>query len=68
MTLATAGMMGVVVSLIGIAFAWFQRSFVLSQSEGSDEMKRIAAAIQRGAQAFLSREYRAVAVFVAVMQ
>ncbi len=65
MTMVTAGIAGVIASLIGIAFAWYQANFVLSQDEGTDEMKRIAAAIQKGAQAFLSREYRAVGIFVA---
>ena len=64
MTMVTAGIAGVIASLIGIAFAWYQANFVLSQDEGTDEMKRIAAAIQKGAQAFLSREYRAVSIFV----
>jgi K(+)-stimulated pyrophosphate-energized sodium pump len=58
---------GIGASLIGIAFAWYQANFVLKQDEGSDEMKRIAAAIQRGAQAFLSREYRAIGIFVVLV-
>ncbi len=66
-SLTTAGVLGTVASVIGIAFAWYQANFVLRQSEGSDEMKRIAAAIQRGAQAFLTREYRAVAIFVGIV-
>ncbi|MCA9915993.1 MAG: sodium/proton-translocating pyrophosphatase, partial [Anaerolineae bacterium] len=66
-SITTAGALGIVASIIGIAFAWYQANFVLRQSEGTDEMKRIAAAIQRGAQAFLSREYRAVSIFVAIV-
>ena len=65
MTMVTAGIAGIIASLIGIAFAWYQANFVLSQDEGTDEMKRIAAAIQKGAQAFLNREYRAIGIFVA---
>jgi len=64
-TMIQAGIAGVVASVIGIAFAWYQANFVLAQDEGTDEMKRIAAAIQKGAQAFLTREYRAVGIFVA---
>lgn len=63
-TMVQAGIAGIVASVIGIAFAWYQANFVLAQDEGTDEMKRIAAAIQKGAQAFLSREYRAIAIFV----
>ena len=57
----------VIASVIGLVFALYQRSFVLAQDEGSARMKQIAVAIQRGAQAFLSREYRAVAVLVLIV-
>jgi K(+)-stimulated pyrophosphate-energized sodium pump len=63
----TAGLLGVVISLIGLGFAWYQRGFVLAQAPGNEAMQKIASAIQRGAQAFLNREYRAVAIFVAVV-
>ncbi len=63
----TGSILAVIVGLIGIGFAWNTRSWVLSQEEGTDQMKRIAAAVQRGAQAFLSREYRAVSILVAVV-
>lgn len=59
-----ANIIAAVVSLIGLAFAWQQRTWVLSQSAGNDTMQRIASAVQRGAQAFLSREYRAVGILV----
>jgi len=55
----------VVASLVGLGFAFSQRNFVMSQSEGTDRMKFIASAIQKGAQAFLTREYRAVGFLVA---
>ncbi|TVR23327.1 MAG: sodium-translocating pyrophosphatase [Anaerolineaceae bacterium] len=64
---SNAAILAVVVSFIGLAFAWYQRTWVLSQDEGNETMRRIASAIQRGAQAFLSREYRAVSVFVALV-
>lgn len=63
----TAGVIGAIAALIGLGFAWYQRTFVLSQNPGSESMQRIALAIQKGAQAFLKREYRAVAIFVAVV-
>ena len=53
--------------MIGLAFALYQRNFVLAQDEGSDRMRQIAAAIQTGAQAFLRREYRAVGVLVLIV-
>ena len=59
-----ASIVAVIVSLIGLAFAWQQRTWVLSQDTGNERMNFIAAAVQRGAQAFLRREYRAVGILV----
>ncbi len=67
MDINTTVTVAAVASVVGLLFALYQRSFVLSQDEGSERMKQIAAAIQRGAQAFLSREYRAVAVLVSIV-
>ncbi len=64
---SNAAILAVLVSFVGLAFAWYQRTWVLQQDEGNDTMKRIASAIQRGAQAFLTREYRAVSIFVALV-
>lgn len=63
----TASIIAIVVAVIGLAFAWRQRNWVLAQPAGNEKMIKIASAIQRGAQAFLSREYRAVAILVAVV-
>jgi K(+)-stimulated pyrophosphate-energized sodium pump len=62
-----AGIVALVVGIIGLAFAWRQQTWVLSQDAGNEKMQRIASAIQRGAQAFLRREYRAVAILVALV-
>jgi K(+)-stimulated pyrophosphate-energized sodium pump len=66
-SIQTAGIIGVIASLIGLGFAWYQRGFVLSQDAGNAKMQQIASAVQRGAQAFLTREYRAVTIFVAIV-
>ena len=62
-----AGTLGVIASLIGLGFALWQRNLVMAQDAGNETMQRISGAIQRGAQAFLSREYRAVAILVLVI-
>ena len=50
-----------------ILFAWIQSRRVLSFSEGSDAMKKIAAAIRSGANAYLKHQYTTVAkVFLVV--
>lgn len=62
-----ASIIAIVAALVGLAFAWRQRTWVLSQDAGNEKMAKIATAIQRGAQAFLRREYRAVAVLVVIV-
>jgi K(+)-stimulated pyrophosphate-energized sodium pump len=66
-SIQVAGIIGVIASALGLGFAWYQRGFVLSHGAGSEKMQRISNAVQRGAQAFLTRQYRAVAVFVAIV-
>ncbi len=63
----TAVMIAVLAGAVGLVFAFYQRNYVLGQDEGTARMKQIAAAIQRGAQAFLSREYRAVGILVIIV-
>ena len=65
--LSTAVALGVAASVIGLIFALRQRSYVLAQASGTQRMQEIAAAIERGAGAFLQREYRAVAILVAIV-
>ena len=62
-----AALIAAVVSLIGLAFAAWQQNWVLRQDAGSDAMRGIARAVQEGAGAFLSREYRAIAILVVVV-
>ena len=40
---------------------------VKKQSEGTDKMKEIAAAIHEGAQAFLMAEYKILIIFIVVV-
>ena len=65
--LNTTVTVAVAAAVIGLIFALYQRRFVLAQDEGSERMRQIAAAIQKGANAFLSREYRAVAILVIIV-
>ena len=65
--LNTAVALGIAASVIGLIFALRQRGYVLAQAAGSPRMQEIAGAIERGAGAFLSREYRAVAILVAIV-
>ncbi|MCH2309968.1 MAG: sodium-translocating pyrophosphatase [SAR202 cluster bacterium] len=54
-------------SLLSLLFAVFLTRNVLSHDTGNDQVKFIGKAIQNGAMAFLSREYRVLAIFVLVV-
>ncbi|WP_017941050.1 MULTISPECIES: sodium-translocating pyrophosphatase [unclassified Thioalkalivibrio] len=45
-----------------LAYGLFSIRWVLSRSEGTDEMRRIARAIQEGASAYMKRQYTTIAV------
>jgi K(+)-stimulated pyrophosphate-energized sodium pump len=51
--------------VVALLFAAWTARRVLAEDEGTEVMKTIARAIQEGASAFLRREYRFLAIFVA---
>jgi K(+)-stimulated pyrophosphate-energized sodium pump len=53
--------------LLALLFALIKSSSISKLDAGNDTMKEIAGHIQEGAMAFLSREYRVLAVFVALV-
>ena len=53
--------------VIALLFALSLAMKVSKQSEGTDRMKEIAAAISEGAQAFLKAEYKILVIFIAVV-
>ncbi len=55
------------ISLLALAIALALRAQVLAQDEGTAKMKEIAAAVQIGAAAYLSRQFRTLSVFVAIV-
>ncbi len=59
--------LGLAGSVLALGFAWAQGKKVLGFSEGNEAMKKIAASIRAGANAYLRRQYATVAkVFAAV--
>ncbi|MFA7373581.1 MAG: sodium/proton-translocating pyrophosphatase, partial [bacterium] len=54
------------VGLIGILYAIYTAIKVLKNDPGSKEMVAISDAVHEGAMAFLRREYKTIALFVAV--
>ncbi len=56
-----------VAGVIALGYAYWKATWVNAQPAGTDRMQEIAGYIQEGAMAFLSREYKVLAVFVAVV-
>ena len=52
------------ISLVALVFAYYLVREVLSASEGTEKMKEIARAIQEGAKAYLSRQFRTLGIFL----
>ncbi len=55
-------------SIVSLCFAVYLARSVMKEGEGSREMKKISRAIREGSEAFLSRQYRTVSVFFAVVE
>jgi K(+)-stimulated pyrophosphate-energized sodium pump len=55
------------VSLIALGIAWALRAQVLAADEGTEKMREIAAAVQEGAAAYLTRQFRTLSYFVAIV-
>ena len=54
-------------AVVGLGFALVLTLWILRQDQGSERVQYIGRAIQEGAMAFLSLEYRLLAVFVVVI-
>jgi K(+)-stimulated pyrophosphate-energized sodium pump len=59
--------LGPLAAVTALAFAWIFYRQVMGKSEGTDRMIEIADAIRDGAQAYLSRQYRVVAIVFGIL-
>lgn len=57
----------IVLALVGLAYTFIKRSWVLKQDAGDGKMKEISDHIYEGALAFLNAEYKLLAIFVVVV-
>jgi K(+)-stimulated pyrophosphate-energized sodium pump len=55
------------ISLLALAFAYYLVREVLASPEGTQKMRDIALAIQEGAKAYLSRQFRTLGIFLAIL-
>ena len=57
----------VAISLVALGYAWMLVKGVLAKDEGTDKMKEISLAIREGANAYLTRQFKTLAIFVVVL-
>ena len=57
----------VVVAAIAIGYALILSKWIKTKSEGTDRMKQLAKAVQEGAMAFLTTEYKLLSIFVVII-
>jgi K(+)-stimulated pyrophosphate-energized sodium pump len=55
-------MIAIICGLLAVVYGFVTSRQVLSASAGNEKMQQIAAAIQEGAQAYLGRQYKAIAI------
>ena len=63
----TIAVIVLVVSLIGLGFAYYLAQRIKKQSQGNENMKEISASIKEGANAFLKRQYRVIGIYFAIV-
>src|SRR5271169_5166627 len=66
-TMSGGLMFAIVCGLLAIAYGGVTGMRIMSLPTGNDRMREIAAAVQQGAQAYLTRQYTTIAIVGAVL-
>ena len=56
-----------VIAVIALAMAFVFRQQVLAADTGTDKMREIGAAVEEGAQAYLTRQFKTLGIFVVLV-
>ncbi len=56
-----------ILGIVGLVIAFVIYNYIKSQPAGTDKMVEIAEEIQKGAMAFLKREYKVLAIFIVIV-
>jgi K(+)-stimulated pyrophosphate-energized sodium pump len=59
--------MPIAMAVLGLIYMWIKKSWVMKQDAGDGKMKEISDYIYEGALAFLSAEYKLLAIFVLIV-
>lgn len=57
----------IVCGILALLFAWWKTRWIYRQDPGTEKMQEISGAVREGAMAFLTREYKVLAVFVVIV-
>ncbi len=55
------------ISIFGIAYAFYLRSMILAQDKGTTKMQEVWGFIKSGANAYLSQQFRTIAILIVIL-